>query len=150
MLATENAVNSFMPANSHFETTVRQILLSMPFVQWLGLTFQRIAPGDVEFLMPHRNEITFDGKALQAGPIGALLDFAGATAAFTLAPAGVMLATIDYSVKLLNAVVGEQFLGRGEVISAGKSLTVARADVFVAGGQGRHVATGLVTTQRLN
>lgn len=143
-------MDMFAPSNPVYEETVRQILLSMPYVQWLGLTFQRIAPGEVEFLMPHRAEITFDGKALQAGPIGSLLDFAGATAAFTLAPAGVMLATIDYSVKLLNPAVGQQFLGRGEVISVGKSLTVARADVFAVGQGGRHIATGLVTTRRLN
>ena len=143
-------MDTFTPSNPDYEATVRQILLSMPNVQWLGLTFQRIAPGEVEFLMPHRAEITFDGKALQAGPIGSLLDFAGATAAFTLAPAGIMLATIDYSVKLLNSGVGDQFLGRGQVISVGKSLTVSRADVFVVGEEGRHVATGLVTTRRLN
>lgn len=143
-------MDTFAPSNPAYEETVRQILLSMPYVQWLGLTFQRIAPGEVEFLMPHRAEITFDGKALQAGPIGSLLDFAGATAAFTLAPAGVMLATIDYSVKLLNSAVGQQFLGHGEVISVGKSLTVARADVFAVGQGGRHIATGLVTTRRLN
>jgi uncharacterized protein (TIGR00369 family) len=143
-------VNTFAPSNPAYEETVRQILLSMPYAQWLGLTFQRIAPGEVEFLMPHRAEITFDGKALQAGPIGSLLDFAGATAAFTLAPAGVMLATIDYSVKLLNSAVGQQFLGCGKVISVGKSQTVARADVFAVGQGGRHFATGLVTTRRLN
>ena len=143
-------MDTFTPSNPDYEATVRQILLSMPYVQWLGLTFQRIAPGEVEFLMPHRAEITFDGKALQAGPIGSLLDFAGATAAFTLAPAGIMLATIDYSVKLLNSGVGDQFLGRGQVISVGKSLTVSRDDVFVIGEEGRHVATGLVTTRRLN
>ena len=143
-------MDTFTPSNPGYEATVRQILLSMPYVQWLCLTFQRIAPGEVEFLMPHRAEITFDGKALQAGPIGSLLDFAGATAAFTLAPAGIMLATIDYSVKLLNSGVGDQFLGRGQVISVGKSLTVSRADVFVVGEEGRHVATGLVTTRRLN
>ena len=122
----------------------------MPYVQWLGLTFHRIAPGEVELLMPHRTEITFDGNALQAGPIGSLLDFAGATVAFTLAPAGVMLATIDYSVKILRAAVGKQFVGRGQVISVGKSLTVARADVFTVGDTGCHIATGLVTTRRLS
>lgn len=143
-------MDTFVPANPAFQTTVRQILLAMPYVQWLELTFQRIAPGEVEFLMPHRTEITFDGNALQAGPIGSLLDFAGATAAFTLAPAGVMLATIDYSVKILSAAVGKQFLGRGQVISVGKLLTVARADVFTAGDGGRHIATGLVTTRRLS
>ena len=144
-------MSTLTPSNPAYEEAVRRILLEMPFVQWLGLTFRRIAPGEVEFSMPHRPEITYDGRALQAGPIGSLLDFAGATAAFTLAPSGVMLATIDYSVKLLAAAVGEQFLGRGQVISSGKSLTVARADVFsLRSGQERHVATGLVTTRALS
>jgi len=118
----------------------------MPYVRWLGLAFQHIAPGQVDFLMPNRPEITFDGKAVQAGPIGALLDFSGGAAAFTLAPAGVLLSTIDYSVKLLAPAIGESFLGRGQVISAGKSLTVARADVFALTDRGqRQIATGLVT-----
>lgn len=96
--------------------------------------------------MPLRPEITFDGKAVQAGPIGALLDFSGSAAAFTLAPAGVMLATIDFSVKLLAPAIGRRFVGRGQVISAGRSLMVSRADAFAFGGRGEvHVATGLVT-----
>jgi acyl-coenzyme A thioesterase PaaI-like protein len=108
-------LDTFTPVNPAYEEAVKRLLLSMPYVQWLGLTFQRVGPGEVELLMPHRAEITFDGKGLQARPIGSLLDFAGATAAFTLAPAGVMLATIDYSVKLLNAAIGDQFLGHGQV-----------------------------------
>ncbi|MDQ3260919.1 MAG: PaaI family thioesterase [Pseudomonadota bacterium] len=144
-------MTNFTAPNPDYQDTVKRILLAMPYVQWLGLTFKRIAPGEVEFLMPHRAEITFDHEALQAGPVGSLLDFAGATAAFTLVPAGVMLATIDYSVKLLATAVGTQFLGRGQVISRGKSLTVARADVFALSDAGeRHVATGLVTTRTLH
>ena len=41
-----------------------------------------------------------------------------------------MLATIDFSVKLLAPAIGGRFVGRGQVISAGKSLIVARADAF--------------------
>lgn len=138
----------FTAPNPEYEAEVRRLLLGMPYVQWLGLKFERIAPGQIDFLMPNRPEITFDGKAVQAGPIGALIDFSGATAAFTLAPAGVMLSTIDYSVKLVAPAIGEAFLGRGQVISAGKSLTIARADVFaIADGSQRLIATGLVTTR---
>ena len=137
---------AFIPPNSAYEKTTREILLAMPYVQWLGLSFQLIAPGQVEFVMPLRPEITFDGKAVQAGPIGALLDFSGGAAAFTLAPAGVMLATIDFSVKLLAPAIGSRFVGRGQVISAGKSLMVARADAFALSERGEvQVATGLVT-----
>jgi acyl-coenzyme A thioesterase PaaI-like protein len=104
----------------------------MPYVQWLGLTFQHIGPGQVDLLMPHRPKTTFDGSAVQARPIGALLAFSGGAAAFTRAPAAVMLATIDYFVKLLAPAIGERFVGRGRVISAGKSLIVARVDSFAA------------------
>ena len=143
-------MKTFIPPNPAYEDAVRKMLLSMPFVQWLGLSFEHIAPGRVDFIMPNRPEITFDGKAVQAGPIGALLDFAGGAAAFTLAPPGVMLATIDFSVKLLAPAIGDRFLGRGQVLSAGKSLIVARADTFVLGKlEEIHVATGLVTMRAL-
>lgn len=139
---------AFIPPNPSFQETTREILLAMPFVKWLGLSFERIEPGTVEFSMPTRTEITFDGKTLQAGPIGALLDFSGGAAAFTLAPAGVKLSTIDYSVKLLAPATGQRFIGRGQVLSAGKSLIVARADVFAHGDREVIlVATGLVTTR---
>lgn len=141
---------SFIPANPDYEATVRQLILAMPYVQWLGLSFVRISPGRVELSMPHRPEITFDGKTVQAGPIGALLDFSGGAAAFTLAPAGAFLSTIDFSCKLLAPAVGERFFGRGEVVSAGRMLTVARADAFAVGERGETlVATGLVTMRAL-
>jgi uncharacterized protein (TIGR00369 family) len=139
-------VARFTAPNPEYQSAVRQIILAMPYVQWLGLTFRRIAPGEVELLMPNRLEITFDGRAVQAGPVGALVDFSGGAAAFTLAPAGVMLSTIDYSVKLLAPATGGQFLGCGRVISAGRSFIVSRGDVFALSDQGeRQVATGLVT-----
>jgi uncharacterized protein (TIGR00369 family) len=141
---------TFIPPNPAYEEAVRRILLAMPYVHWLGLSFQHIAPGQVDFVMPNRPEITFDGKAVQAGPIGALLDFSGGAAAFTLVPAGVMLATIDFSVKLLAPAIGDRFVGRGQVISAGKSLIVTRADAFAIGERGEsQIATGLVTMRAI-
>src|SRR5690242_2599212 len=107
--------------NPDFEQAVRRLLLSMPYLQWLGLSFAQILPGRVDFEMPLRPEITFDGRAVQAGPIASLLDFAGGAAAFTLVPAGAMLATSDFTVKLVAPAVADRFVGRGSVISLGKS-----------------------------
>ena len=138
----------FTAVNTSYDADLRRALNAMPYFQWLGLTFERIAPGEVDMLMPFRPEITFDGKAVQAGPIGALLDFSAMSSAFTLVPSGVLLSTVEYSVKCLAPAVGERFLGRGQVISNGKSLIVARADVFaVAGGMQTLVATGLATAR---
>lgn len=130
---------------------VRKILLGMPYLQWLGLKFVHIAPGEVDFAMPLRREITFDGRAVQAGPIGSLVDFAGGAAAFTLVPEGGMLATSDFTVKLLAPAVGESFVGRGRVVSASRFTTVCRADVFaIAKGVEKLVATGLVSMRALS
>ena len=107
----------FAPANRNFESAVRELLLGMPFLQWLGLSFAHIAPGEVDLVMPLRHEITFDGRAVQAGPIGSLLDFAAGAAAFTLVPEQEMLATSDFTVKLLAPAIGEKFIGRGRVLS---------------------------------
>lgn len=123
----------------------------MPYVQWLGLSFAHVGPGEVDLVMPLRGEITFDGRAVQAGPIGSLLDFAGGAAAFTLIPAGGMLATHDFTVKLLAPAIGEQFIGRGRVVSATRSTTVSRADVYaVKGGSESLVATGLVAMRAVS
>jgi acyl-coenzyme A thioesterase PaaI-like protein len=56
---------SFAPANANFEGVVRKLLLGMPYLQWLSLSFVHIAPGEVDFAMPLRREITFDGKSVE-------------------------------------------------------------------------------------
>lgn len=120
----------------------------MPYFVWLGLTFEHLGRGAVDLALPFKEEITFDGRVVQAGPIASLLDFAGGVAAFTLAPPNVFLASADFTVKLLAPATGERFVGRGRVISVTRSTTISRADVFAytaAPVTERHVATGLVT-----
>jgi uncharacterized protein (TIGR00369 family) len=141
----------FAAANANFERRVRKLLLAMPYVQWLDLSFVHIAPGEVDFAMPLRREITFDGQSVQAGPIGSLLDFAAGAAAFTLVPEHEMLATSDFTVKLLAPAVGDRFIGRGRVIARSGATTISRADVFaVKDGAETMVATGLVSMRALS
>ena len=141
---------AFAPANENFEGVVRKLLLSMPYLQWLGLSFVHIAPGEVDFSMPLRSEITFDGKSVQAGPIGSLLDFAGGAAAFTLAPEQAMLATADFTVKLVAPATGERFIGRGRVVARTRSTIVSYAEVFaVKINDETMIATGLVSMRVL-
>jgi uncharacterized protein (TIGR00369 family) len=142
---------AFAPANENFEGTVRKLLLGMPYLQWLGLSFVHIAPGEVDFAMPLRREITFDGKSVQAGPIGSLLDFAGGAAAFTLMPEQEMLATSDFTVKLVAPAVGDRFIGRGRVVAKAGATTISRADAFAVKDDAETlIATGLVSMRALS
>lgn len=141
----------FASANENFESVVRELLLGMPYLRWLDLTFVHIAPGEVDFAMPLRRDITFDGKSVQAGPIGSLLDFAGGAAAFTLVPEHEMLATSDFTVKLIAPAVGGRFIGRGRVVAKTGATIISRADVFALKDNAETmIATGLVSMRALS
>ena len=45
-------------------------------------------------------------------------------------PAGSEVLSVEFKVNLLRPAQGETFVARAEVIKAGKTLTVVRADVF--------------------
>jgi len=142
---------TFAPANENFESAVQRVLLAMPYLRWLDLSFVHIAPGEVDFVMPLRPEITFDGQSVQAGPIGSLLDFAGGAAAFTLAAEGEILATSDFSVKLVAPARGDRFVGKGRVVARTGATTISRSDIFaVKAGAETLVATGLVSMRTVS
>ena len=127
---------------------LEELVLAMPIAQFYGLRFLRIERGETEILMPFRPELAFKPDVLQAGPIGTLLDFAGASAAMTLLAPGWFASTIDYTVKLLAPARGDHFIGRGSVLAPGKSIAVSQAEVFAVRGEARTLcAVGHVTVR---
>ncbi len=134
------------PPNPNYAKALKQIIYRMPIAQFLELRFTHIAPGSVEMEMPFRKELSFTEGAFQAGPIGTFLDFTAGSAVGTLLPPDWGTSTIDFTVKILAPARGEKFIGRGAVVSWGRSLSVGEARVFaVAGSQETLCATGLVT-----
>jgi uncharacterized protein (TIGR00369 family) len=65
-----------------------------------------------------------------AGLTFALADTAGGYAALTLFPEGREVMTVEAKINLLAPARGEKLIARGEVLRAGRRLTVVRADVF--------------------
>jgi uncharacterized protein (TIGR00369 family) len=59
-----------------------------------------------------------------------IADSACGYAAYSLMPAGSEVLSVEFKVNLLRPAQGESFLARAEVIKAGRTLTVVRADVF--------------------
>ncbi|KAA9159631.1 PaaI family thioesterase [Amycolatopsis acidicola] len=137
-------------ANPEYAEAVRAVVLSMPAAKHLGFTFGRIGPGEVEIVQPRRPELTEHNGFFQGSILGALADFAGGSAAGTLLPAGWVNMTIDYTVKILAPAKGEQVIARGRVVKAGRTTTVAAADLYaVDGGEESLVVTALVTMRNL-
>jgi acyl-coenzyme A thioesterase PaaI-like protein len=115
---------------------LERAVLAMPMARTLGLTFTRIAPGDVELEMPVLEAFCFRPGQLQATAVFAAADFAAVAAAGTLLAPGWVNATVDATLKLVAPAQGALLRARGRVLSAGKLLTVCAADVYAVNAAG--------------
>jgi len=116
----------------------------------LGATMERVEPARVEIALPFRPELSQQHGFFHAGVISTIADSAGGYAAFTLFPADAGVLTVEFKIHLLAAADGERALAVGEVIRAGRTLTVCRLDAYVdKAGKRSHCATGVQTLMTL-
>jgi uncharacterized protein (TIGR00369 family) len=114
----------------------------------MGFEVTDVAPGRFEITQPFRVELSFREGVFQAGPIGTLADMAAACAGATMLPEGWAFSTVDYTLKLLAPAVGDKLVARGRLLSLGRTLSVAAADVFaVRDAEETLCATALATTR---
>lgn len=133
---------SFTAKNPEFAADVRKSFAAQSIMQSIGAQLSRVEPGVVEISLPYRTDLTQQNGYLHAGIITTIADSAAGYAAFTLMPAGASVLSVEFKVNLLRPASGEMFLARAEVIKAGKTLTVVRADVFgISGNERTIVAT---------
>ena len=81
---------------------------------------------------------------------GAIADSACGYAAFSLMPPDHSVLAVEYKLNLLAPAQGDTLIARGQVIRPGRTLTIARADVFVVkDGVENLCATSLSTIMAL-
>jgi uncharacterized protein (TIGR00369 family) len=118
------------PTNPNFADDVGNSFAQQSIMNLIGASLSLVEPGVVEITLPYRQDLTQQNGYLHAGIVTTIADSACGYAAFTLMPAGSGVLSVEFKVNLLRPAKGEEFLSRAEVIKAGKTLTVARADVF--------------------
>ena len=96
----------------------------------LGATLERVAPGAVEISLRPHPAISQQHGFIHAGAVAAIADSAAGYAALTMMPPGRGVLTTEFKINLLAPAIGEHILARGKVIKAGRTLTVAQAEVF--------------------
>lgn len=108
----------------------------------VGARLAEVAPDRCTIELPVRDELTQQHMYVHGGIVAMIADSAAGYAAFTLMPADASVLTVEYKINLLAPATGEMLVARGEVLKSGKTLSVARADVFgVTGGKETRVAT---------
>ena len=96
----------------------------------IGAELSRVEPGVIEIALPYRTDLAQQHGYLHAGIITTIADSACGYAAYSLMPPNSEVLSVEFKLNLLRPAKGDRFLAVAEVVKAGKTLTVVRADVF--------------------
>ena len=118
------------PLNPSFARDVADSFARQPIMKLIAARLSLVEPGVVEITLPHRADLAQQNGYLHAGIVTTIADSACGYAAFTLMPAGSNVLSVEFKLNLLRPAQGQTFVARAEVIKAGRTLTVVRADVF--------------------
>lgn len=125
------------PADQGYAGRCRASFGRQAAMRLIGARLTRIEPGLAEVALDFRDDLTQQKGYLHGGIVGMIADSACGYAAYSLMPATSSLVTVEYKINIL-APARKALVARGEVVRAGRTLTVAKADVFDEGGA--HVA----------
>jgi len=137
--------------NPSFADEITESFAKQTIMGLIGAEITRIEPGIVEITLPYRADLAQQHGYLHAGIVTTIADSACGYAAYSLMPPNSEVLSVEFKVNLLRPAKGETFKAVAEVVKAGKTLTVVRADVFGVDGDRRElVATMLGTMICLN
>ena len=130
----------FQPVDPGFAARVRASFGRQKAMALIGAALTVVEPGHTEIALPYRGDLTQQKAYVHGGILGMIADSACGYAAYSLMPAGASLVTVEYKINILAPA-------RGEVLRPGRSLTVARGEVYAE--DGKPVATMLQTLMML-
>lgn len=92
-------------------------------------TLPLVEPGRTEIHLPHWDGIEQQHGFIHGGVVGMIADSAAGYAAMTLVPADASVLTVEYKMNLMAPADCHGLIARGEVVRAGRTLIVTRAEV---------------------
>ncbi|WP_147916005.1 PaaI family thioesterase [Ruania zhangjianzhongii] len=119
---------------------LQQRLREAPFHDWLGLEVRSVTDTGLELTATWRPEWANSVGKTHGGILSSLLDLAADWA--LVATQGVPAPTIDFTVHYLRAAAPGDLTVRARLVRAGRSLTVAEAEVLDASGKTLAVGRG--------
>ncbi|WP_262331679.1 PaaI family thioesterase [Bosea sp. BH3] len=126
---------------AEIDRRIRASFAKQGLMHTLGATLDAVAPGLVEIALVPRPEISQQHGFVHAGAVGAIADSAAGYAALSTMPPDRGVLTVEFKINLLAPAAGERIVARGKVVKAGRTLTLAQAEVFAeAQGKERLIA----------
>lgn len=124
---------------------VPTVMSKTPYLAALGIVFDRYQPDQVAIRLPFREELTNDGTYYHGGVVAAVMDTAGAAAAWSNHnfDRGTRAATVAMSIQYVGACKNSDLLCHGRTVRRGKELTFT--EITATDTDGTVVAHGVQT-----
>lgn len=129
-----------------FDERIRASFAKQGLMGTLGATLVSLAPGRVEIAITPAPAISQQHGFVHAGAVSAIADTAAGYAALSLMPPDRGVLTVEFKINLVAPAAGERILARGGVVKAGRTLTLAQAEVFAESGGGERLIAFLTAT----
>lgn len=109
---------------ARIEARVRDSFSRQGLMTLLGAYIHEVRPGYVAIRMPFREDLTQQHGFFHAGGVSAIADTAGGYAGLSVFPETASVLTVEFKINLLNPAQGDYVEAIGEVVKAGRTLTV--------------------------
>jgi len=126
-----NGDKEFTVSDPNFEGRIRDSFARQGLMKLMGARLTLVEPGCVEIEMPFSETLTQQHGFFHAGGLASIVDTAGGFAASTLFGAEDGVLTVEFKLNLMSPADGDLLVARGEVVKAGRTLTVTKGEVFV-------------------
>jgi uncharacterized protein (TIGR00369 family) len=134
------------PKDFNFAEKVRESFARQPLMAFIGAELVKIEAGAADIRLAYRRDLTQQNGFLHAGITSTIVDTACGYAAFSLMPAGTDVLTAEFKINLLSPALGDYFLAEGRILKAGKTLSVARGDVFAVRADEKKLIATMIST----
>jgi uncharacterized protein (TIGR00369 family) len=125
---------------------VRRSFAGQAAMETIGATLQRVAPGEVEIVMPMAPHVTQQHGFVHGGVVGMIADSACGFSALSTMEADTAVLTAEFKINFLSPAAGERLIARGRVVKGGRTLILTMAEVEAETGGERKLVAMMTAT----
>ncbi|MBL0124271.1 MAG: PaaI family thioesterase [Betaproteobacteria bacterium] len=114
----------------HFAERIHASFERQHAMQLIQATLPVVEHGRTEIHLPHWQGVEQQHGFVHGGVVGMIADSAAGYASMTMVPPSATVLTVEYKMNLVAPADGEKLIARGQVVRAGRTLIVTKAEVF--------------------
>lgn len=125
---------------------VRDSFAKQTVMTTIGASLTHIEAGQVQIRLPFSDTLLQQHGFIHAGIITTIVDSACGYAGLTLMPEDTEVLTIEFKTNFLSPAKGDYFLATGQVIKAGRTITVCEGHVTAHDGDNEKLIVTMQAT----